>query len=90
MIENLPIFIEDVYNRKRVHSGIGYLTPEALEKAVQQQPEMASRFELTLFTKVFLQQKGRISSHQSQMQLVFESGTSQIRDFDYSQKVENF
>jgi hypothetical protein len=48
VIENLPIFIEDVYNRIRVHSGIGYLTPKELEKAVQQQPEMASRFELTL------------------------------------------
>lgn len=48
VIENLPNFIEEVYNKKRIHSGIGYLTPEELETAVQQQPEVASRFELTL------------------------------------------
>jgi putative transposase len=27
VLENLPTFIEEVYNEKRVHSGIGYLTP---------------------------------------------------------------
>ena len=27
VIENLPIFIEEVYNEKRIHSGINYLTP---------------------------------------------------------------
>lgn len=31
---NIKRFIEDVYNRKRLHSGIGYLPPEEFEKAV--------------------------------------------------------
>ena len=29
---NAAAFIEAVYNEKRVHSGIGYLTPSELEK----------------------------------------------------------
>ena len=29
--ERIPYFIEDVYNRKRVHSGIGYLPPVEFE-----------------------------------------------------------
>jgi putative transposase len=48
VVENLPDFLEEVYNKKRVHSGIDYLTPDELELKIQQQPEMASRFELTL------------------------------------------
>lgn len=32
VIDNLPSFIEEVYNEKRVHSAIGYLTPNELEK----------------------------------------------------------
>jgi len=28
VIENLPRFIEEVYNEKRVHSGIGILDPQ--------------------------------------------------------------
>lgn len=35
VIENLPRFIEEVYNEKRVHSGIAYLTPSELEERVQ-------------------------------------------------------
>jgi transposase InsO family protein len=31
VIERVPYFIEQVYNRKRVHSGIGYLPPEEFE-----------------------------------------------------------
>lgn len=31
VIERVPEFIEEVYNKKRVHSGIKYLTPEAFE-----------------------------------------------------------
>lgn len=32
VLENLPKFIEDVYNAKRLHSGIGYQAPEEFEK----------------------------------------------------------
>ena len=47
VIDNLPQFIEDVYNEKRVHSGIGYLTPNELENMVLTKKDV-SRFELEL------------------------------------------
>ena len=28
VIENVPHFIEEVYNKKRLHSSLGYVTPE--------------------------------------------------------------
>ena len=31
VVERIPLFIEQVYNRKRVHSGINYLPPEEFE-----------------------------------------------------------
>jgi transposase InsO family protein len=32
VMENLPLFIEEVYNEKRIHSGLGYLTPSEFEQ----------------------------------------------------------
>jgi len=48
VLENLPRFIEEVYNEKRVHSRIGYLTPSELENAIAVDPSLARRFELQL------------------------------------------
>jgi len=48
VLENLPRFIEEVYNEKRVHSRIGYLTPSELENAIAVDPSIARRFELQL------------------------------------------
>ncbi len=46
VIENLPQFIEDVYNEKRIHSGIGYLTPNELEQKIKLNPAESDRFKL--------------------------------------------
>lgn len=49
VIENLPEFIESVYNEKRVHSGIEYMTPVELEKLVETDPSKTKgRFDLEL------------------------------------------
>lgn len=37
-----------VYNEKRVHSGIDYLTPSELEERIKIDPSLASRFVLQL------------------------------------------
>ena len=48
VLENLPTFIEEVYNEKRVHSGIDYLTPSELEEQIKIDPTLTSRFVLEL------------------------------------------
>lgn len=48
VLENLPTFIEEVYNEKRVHSGIDYHTPSELEEKIKLDPTLAGRFVLQL------------------------------------------
>jgi len=54
-IENLPRFIGEVYNEKRVYSGIGYLTPNELEERVQKipQPQITAGL-ISCFDRLFL------------------------------------
>lgn len=50
VIENLPSFIEEVYNEKRIHSGLNYLTPVEFEEMVKKDPSNPAnrRFDLLL------------------------------------------
>ncbi len=48
VVERIPQFIEEVYNRKRVHSGIQYLPPEEFEAIVQDEQKKQSLGQITL------------------------------------------
>lgn len=48
VIENLPNFIEEVYNKKRPHSSLGYLSPEEFEESLKEEYNKAERPTFTL------------------------------------------
>jgi len=48
VVERIPEFIEEVYNRKRVHSGIQYLPPEEFEAILQHVHRKQSLGQVTL------------------------------------------
>lgn len=48
VLENLPSFIEEAHNEKRVHSGIDYLTPSELEERIKIDLPLTRRFVLQL------------------------------------------
>lgn len=48
VVERIPEFIEEVYNRKRVHSGIQYLPPEEFEAILKNEQRKQSLGQLIL------------------------------------------
>lgn len=42
VVSRLPIFIEEVYNRERLHSALGYMSPEEFEQTFNRPKQMAA------------------------------------------------
>jgi len=48
VLDSIPAFIEKVYNRKRIHSGINYLPPEEFESILQDEKRKQELGQITL------------------------------------------